>query len=135
YNFDGNVLNSPETTRRFLNGDKAIYSFQLEGPGKLPFQFKDLKLKTHDEPGSLGYSAVVMVAKQNGQTIMEWTASVTQGQMPVYDQLPNSGERVRARKDQLRIQDLTFMIPVTYGADNKASVQVEVYFENSGKRT
>ncbi|MEM7676146.1 MAG: hypothetical protein AAF449_09105, partial [Myxococcota bacterium] len=78
YSLDGNVLNSPQNVQRFLNGDKAIYSFQLEGPGRLPFQFKNLMLKTHDEPGSFGYSALVMVARQHGQKIMEWTASVQQ---------------------------------------------------------
>jgi len=123
------------SNQRFLNSDKTVWTFDLHGPGFLPFGIEDLTLETHGFPGSVGYSALVMTAHQNGELIMEWHASVVQGSMPVHGELPGGGETVSATTDRLHIEDLLFEIPVEYDANGSAEVTVTVYFENSGARS
>ncbi len=135
YGNDGDVLQFPTTVGRYVTADRLVWTLELEGPGALPFIFEELKLKTHDVPGSFGYSAVIVQATQNNQVIMSWSASVTQGAMPVYDSLPGLGEVVTSQQDRLNIENLLFEIPVTYDTANDAEVVITVYFENSGKRT
>jgi len=135
FNVHGDVLDSPPTTDRFVNSDKQVWTFQMTSPGALPFMLESLTLETHDFPGSLGYSGIVVRASQDGNTIMTWEASVVQGQMPNYGTLPNLMETVQSKPDRLHIENLLFMIPVSYTPDTGAEVQVEVYFENSGMRT
>jgi len=135
YNMHGDVLDSPEEVTRFVNGDTTVWKFQMQGPGALPFRFDSLTLETHDFPGSVGYSGVVMRAEQNGASIMTWHASVVQGQLPIYAALPGLTESVQVTTDRLHAEDLLFMIPVTYDADGTAEVTVSVYFEGSGART